>query len=94
MYKESSDNIDGVASFEYNPRDVHFKQGSIFDMLSRPLDDLRGMLLEKYSGKTIEFRRLYEQHSVGKPYIKKNYKEVLKIMLLDGEISVSYTHLE
>jgi three-Cys-motif partner protein len=84
MYKESSDNVDGVASFEYNPRDMHYKQGSLFDSLSRPLDDLQGMLLQQYAGKTIDFNKLYEEHSVDKPYIKKNYKEVLRALFDEG----------
>jgi hypothetical protein len=87
MYKESSDNDGGVASFEYNPRDVHFKQGSLFDMLSRPLDDLQGMLLHQYAGRTIDFIPLYEDHSVDKPYVKKNYKDVLKALLEAGKIT-------
>ena len=80
MAEESSDNKDGVANFEYNPRDTRYKQGSLFDMLSRPLDDLQGMLLHEYAGRTIDFMELYEQHSVDKPYIKKNYKDVLRSM--------------
>lgn len=87
MYKESSDNIGGVASFEYNPRDAHFKQGSLFDLLSRPLDDLQGMLLQQYARRTVDFNRLYEEHSVDKPYIKKNYKEVLITLLESGRIT-------
>jgi three-Cys-motif partner protein len=81
MAKESSDTKDGVANFEYNPRDMHYKQGTLFDLLSRPLDDLQGMLIEKYKGQTIDFLRLYEEHSVDRPYIKKNYKDVLRAML-------------
>lgn len=80
MHKESSDNIGGVASFEYNPRDMYFKQGSLFDMLSRPLNDLQGMLLQQYEGCTVDFNSLYEEHSVDKPYIRKNYKEALKTL--------------
>ncbi|MDR2697039.1 MAG: three-Cys-motif partner protein TcmP [Holophagales bacterium] len=77
MAEESSDNKDGVANFEYNPRDMRYKQGSLFDMLSRPIDDLQSMLLQEYSERTIDFMELYEKHSVDKPYIKKNYKDVL-----------------
>ena len=84
--KKVTDSVAGVASFEYNPRDVHFKQGSLFDMLSRPLDDLKEMLLREYGGRTIRFNQLYEEHSVDKPYIKKNYKDVLKILLGNGDI--------
>lgn len=73
MAKESSDSNGGVASFEYNPRDVYFKQGSLFELLSRPLDDLQDMLLQQYAGRTIDFERLYIEHSVDKPYVRKNY---------------------
>jgi len=87
MAKESSDTKDGVANFEYNPRDVHYKQGTLFDLLSSPLDDLQGVLLEQYAGQTIDFLTLYEKHSVDRPYIKKNYKEVLRMMFEMGLIS-------
>lgn len=86
MFKESSDNIGGVASFEYNPRSAHFKQGSLFDSLSRPLDEMQDMLLQQYSGRTVDFKSLYEEHSVDKPYVKRNYKEVLKTLFNDGRV--------
>lgn len=81
MHKESSDSNDGVASFEYNSRDMHFRQGSIFDLLSRPLDELEGDLIEEYAGRTIGFNELYEKHSVDRRFIKKNYKDVFKSLL-------------
>lgn len=87
MAKESSDTMDGVANFEYNPRDMHYKQGTLFDLLSRPLEDLQGMLMEQYKGRSIDFLKLYEEHSVDRPYIKKNYKEVLRTMLDAGLIN-------
>jgi three-Cys-motif partner protein len=87
MYKESSDNIGGVASFEYNPRDMHYKQGSLFDLLSRPLDDLQGMLLQQYAGRTMDFNKLYEEHSIDKPYVRKNYKDVLKSLFESDKIA-------
>ena len=42
MAKESSNIQQGVATFEYNPADA--QQPFLFE-LSRPLDDLGGMLL-------------------------------------------------
>ena len=87
MAKESSDTKDGVANFEYNPRDMYYRQGTLFDLLSRPLDELQGMLIEQYAGRTIDFLELYEEHSVDRPYIKKNYKEVLRTMFDTGLIS-------
>ena len=86
MSKESSSAFGGVASFEYNPQDTFYTQGSLFDLLSRPLDELQGMLLRQYAGRTIDFKTLYEEHSVDKPYIKKNYKDVLAELFQSGKI--------
>ncbi|MFH2145091.1 MAG: three-Cys-motif partner protein TcmP [Candidatus Omnitrophota bacterium] len=74
MAKESSKAIQGVPSFEYCPADK--KQKLLFE-LSRPLDDLGNMLLEEYAGRRISMIEIYKSHSVGKRYIKKNYKDVL-----------------
>jgi three-Cys-motif partner protein len=75
MAKESSKLEQGVASFEYSPADK--KYPLLFEM-SRPLDDLRAMLLKDYSGKRVTFSQLYEAHSVGRPYTASNYKQVLR----------------
>lgn len=82
MYKHSHKE-QGVAKFEYNPADARWP--SLFDLL-RPLEDLEEMLLTEYAGKTIGVRALFENHSVGKPYVIKNYKEVLMRMEQEGKI--------
>ena len=92
MYKESTDKSDEVASFEYNPRDLSGgKQLTLLDYLARPLDDLQDMLLQEYAGRTIDFIDLYQTHSVDKPYIKKNYKDVLRSLYNAGKISAIST---
>ncbi len=75
MAGESSKQEQGVATFEYSPADK--KYPLLFEM-SRPLDDLKMMLLNDCAGKKIPFKQLYERHSVGKPYTDSNYKQVLK----------------
>lgn len=87
MASESSQKTDGVASFEYNPRDAHYQQGSLLDMLSTPLDQLSELLLHDYTGKNISFQKLYEEHSVNRPYIKRNYKDVLIQLYQSGQIT-------
>ena len=77
MAKESSDAEQGVAKFEYNPVDAGMTQQLLFK-LSRPLDDLGDMLLQDFAGRTLTMREIYEQHNVDRPFIKKNYKDVLK----------------
>ena len=44
-------------------------------------------MFQEYAGRTIGFIELYEQHSVDKPYIKKNYKDVLRALYDAGSIT-------
>lgn len=83
MAKESSLSEQGVPSFTYNPADKRFPL--LFE-LNRPLDDLGGMLLASYAGRTIAMKDIYVEHSVGTPYIDKNYKEILKKLEASGQI--------
>jgi three-Cys-motif partner protein len=75
----------GVAKFEYNPADARYP--SLFAMC-RPLEDLEEMLLTDCAGKTLPFQKLYESHSVGKPYVIKNYREVLCRMEQEGKVTM------
>lgn len=84
MAKESSTTEQDVASFEFSPADERFPY--LFD-LNRPLEELAEMLLQKYSRLSITFGDLYEVHSVGLPYIKKNYRAVLEQLENDGKVS-------
>lgn len=85
MARESSLHAQGVPSFEYNQ--VTKRQPLLFD-LSRPIDDLEDMLLEEFAGQTLSMLQIYEKHSVGKAYIKKNYKDVLLALESKGSIKV------
>lgn len=75
MAKESSLQEQGVPSFEYNPADKRFPL--LFE-LNRPLDDLEEMLLDQYQAQTHTMVEIYRDHNVGRRYIKRNYKDVLK----------------
>ena len=83
MARESSDQTQGVPSFEYNPATT--AQPLLFE-LNRPLDELGAMLLNRFAGETMTMREVYEQHHVGKPYIEKNYKSVLNSLETQCEI--------
>ena len=74
MAKQSSEAPQGVASFGYCPASA--VQPMLFE-LNRPLDDLRGLLLQTFAGRTMSVEEIYEKHNVGRPYIMKNYKTVL-----------------
>jgi len=84
MAKESSGTEQGVPSFEYNP--ATRSQSLLFE-LSRPLDDLEGMLLGYFAGREMTMLDIYDQHHVGKRYIKSNYKNVLSKLEAKGQIT-------
>jgi len=87
MAKESTAHAQGVPSFEYNPADLLPKQSLLFQ-LSRPLDDLEGLLLREYHGRTMTVQDIYKHHSVDTPYIRKNYKAILRRMETRGKVQV------
>ena len=85
MAKESTSNLENVPSFEYNPSDFLHKQMLLFQ-LSRPIENLKTDLLYKFEGQTLTMIKIYEQHNVNTPYIKKNYKEVLRQLYEENKI--------
>ena len=78
MARHSSTIEQGVASFDFDP--VANLQYRMLFNLSQPLDDLADMLMEKFAGKTLTMREIYEQHHVDTPYISSNYKDALNIL--------------
>jgi three-Cys-motif partner protein len=83
MAKESSTTDQGVPSFEYNKATED--EPLLFE-LSRPLDDLKEMLLAAYAGRTLSMAQIYEDHHVDRPYIKSNYKTVLTQLEQEGRM--------
>ena len=93
MARESSNREQGVASFEYNPLD--FSDVKQFPLLAslvpRPLDELAETLLVEFAGRTLRMVDIYNEHNVGRPYVKKNYKDAL-MMLEAGNRITSAEH--
>ncbi|MGA7414892.1 MAG: three-Cys-motif partner protein TcmP [Bryobacteraceae bacterium] len=83
MAAESSVHEQGVPSFQYSPADKRFPL--LFE-LNRPLDDLEEMLAARFAGRRVAMKAIYEQHHIGRRFIKKNYKEVLRQMEVKGLI--------
>lgn len=83
MAQESTLSDQGVPSFEYCLVDKH--QPLLFE-LTQPLSELSKMLLKEYAGQTVSMVDIYEKHSIGKPYLKKNYKTVLTQMESEAKI--------
>lgn len=83
MARQSSEEHQGVASFGYCPASAIHPM--LFE-LTRPLDDLEGMLLKEFRGQTLTTEQIYERHNVGRPYIMKNYKAILLRMEEQGSV--------
>jgi three-Cys-motif partner protein len=75
--KESTSANQGVPTLEYNPRDYSMLPDLELD---RPLDRLEGQLLANFSGRTLTMNEIYEEHSVGELYLKRNYKQALRTL--------------
>jgi three-Cys-motif partner protein len=84
MSKESSEHVQGVPSFEFSPASERYRM--LFE-LSRPLDDLADMLLNDFAGETATMRDIYLRHSVGRPYIERNYKQALIALEAQGKVT-------
>lgn len=74
MAKASSSQVQGVASFCYNPIDKTVLP--LFDY-THPLDDLQDDLLRTFSGRKLRMKDVFLEHNIGTPYIKSNYKDAL-----------------
>lgn len=68
---------DGVPLFEYLPssggRQVSFDR-------ARPILALPDHLLDTFAGQTLTVQQIFDVHNVGTPFIKSNYKSVLRDM--------------
>ena len=89
MARESSRAEQGVATFEYNPLDLRqVKQFLLLaELAPRPLDELADMILDEFAGRTIRMIDIYNEHNVGRPYVKKNYKDALTGLEKSGKIT-------
>jgi len=85
MASASSTEDQGVASFAYSPADESMPL--LFE-LTRPLDDLEGMLCQEYAGASLPMEHIYRWHSVGRPYLSRHYKSVLMKLEDEGRILV------
>jgi three-Cys-motif partner protein len=85
MAELSSSKEQGVASFEYNQ--ARERQPFLYSF-SRPLDDLKDVILNYFAGRTITVRKIYEEHSVNTPYLENHYKEILKELELEKKITI------
>jgi three-Cys-motif partner protein len=86
MAKYSSELNQGVPSFQYcNATKI---QPFLFSF-NRPLDDLSQMLLDEFEGQILTMNEIFRRHNIGKPFIEKNYKTILRQMERKGLIKAN-----
>ena len=86
MAEASTHDVQGVPSFEYNPARV--RQPVLLETAC-PLDELEAALVVRFAGTELTMKEVYQQHTVGTPYIKRNYKEVLAKLEAKGIVRAS-----
>ncbi|HEX5478759.1 MAG TPA: three-Cys-motif partner protein TcmP [Dehalococcoidia bacterium] len=84
MAKRGLTDEDGVPRFEFIPSYAGRQMG--FDE-ERPLRRLPGALIAAFSHQTLTVQDLFLRHHPGTPFVKQNYKTVLKQMEEAGEIA-------
>lgn len=84
----SSSESGGVKSFDYTP--TGSTQLRLLDGLNQPhsVARLREELSGHFANRTIRVIEIYESHSVGTPYIKKNYKDAIKQLEVEERVTV------
>lgn len=85
MAKESSSFNQGVATFEYNPATRNYPL--LFELKS-PLDDLGADLLKQFKSQSLTVEQIFERHNIGKPFVLKNYKDILKRLEAEDKVKV------
>ena len=91
MHGASSKIEEGIASFEFNPTEVHTQARQLplpsFDEEFHPLNGLEHELLHEFAGRRVSFKEAFEEHHIGKPYVQKNYREAFRNLEIRGEIT-------
>ncbi len=88
MAKESSTEDEGVPSFTYCPADASMP---LLFSLAQPIGKLKESLQNCFASREVTLQEIYETHSVDTPYIKKNYREVIKQLEADNIVSAYST---
>ncbi len=77
---------DGVPRFEYLPARDAVQLGFDLD-IDRPILKLPQSLMSRFRGRTISVGQIVDEHNVGTPFVKPNYKRVLIEMELSRVVT-------
>lgn len=86
MYAHATGRTEGIINFEYNPAD---RRHPLLFEYRRSIDELGELILHDLAGRTMGIQEVYECHSIGKPFVLKNYREVLCKLETDGKLAIN-----
>jgi hypothetical protein len=72
--RHSSDIVQGVSSFRFNPN-PNLQTSFAFET---PLDDLQSMLLHSFAGETLTTKEIHDRHCIDQPYRLPDYRRALR----------------
>ncbi|WP_265823544.1 three-Cys-motif partner protein TcmP [Geovibrio ferrireducens] len=79
---------DGFGHFEFNPK-LGSCGVSIYERLTESNEQLADELLDRFKGRTISVKKIYQEHHVGTNFVLKNYRKILRMLELNGKVKVS-----
>jgi three-Cys-motif partner protein len=82
MSPHSSHFDQGVPSYEYAPSIAGLRK-----LFENAQDKLEDRLVKEFAGQTLTMVALYHRDNLGRPYIKKNYKDALAKLRAAGRIN-------
>lgn len=85
MAKYSTVHRQGVATFSHDPH-ANTRQQDLFPV--QPVDELAEELPRLFAGQRLRFQELFRRHSVGRPYEKRHYQQVLLRLEAQGRVAL------
>jgi three-Cys-motif partner protein len=83
-----SGSVDGVPTYEYQPKKDPPVTGDLFAKKKNKIVDLAEELAVKFAGQAIKVKDIYHKHNVDTPYISNNYKKALMHLESENRIIV------
>ncbi|NLR58152.1 three-Cys-motif partner protein TcmP [Chitinophaga polysaccharea] len=83
-----SDLVDGVPTYEYQPKKKPPITGDLFAKKTSKIIELAEELTVKFAGQALKVKDVYHKHNVGTPYILSNYKKALMHLESENRIVV------
>jgi hypothetical protein len=83
--------LDKDGNYTFDAKKMDIPQNSTFDFGDENVEALSKKLIEKYAGKSLSAKTLFEEHQVKTQFAGPHYLKTLRKMFDEGKIEVHYT---